>query len=252
MNTVLALIIMMHNNTIKSDIPASFSRYLIANLHRIEKLTMRDISNESYISTSSIINYCKALGFNSYSEFKHQLFDNIKIRKMQINFRYGKLNEAKLLEDIAHFGGGDFDPEELDQAINQVVDLIWANSSLSIIGALFPVALSYSFQEDLVIMGKPVYIKQLDHGEINHEFTRDSLILLITITGRFIQISSKFYHQIIEQPNDLAVVSQDRLTGKPGQVSVALPSIGDSEYNDVILLLIFDLIKIKYYKRYFK
>lgn len=252
MNTVLALIIMMHNNTIKSDIATTFSRYLIANLQRIEKLTMRDISNESYISTSSIINYCKALGFNSYSEFKHQLFDNIKIRKMQINFRYGKLNETKLLEDIAHFGGSDFDCDQLNRAVDQVVELIALNKSLTIVGALFPVALSYSFQEDLVIMGKPVYIKQPDYGVKLHEFASDSLILLITITGRFVQISSKFYHQIIDQPNDLAVISQDQLSGKAGQVMLGMPFIGDTEYNDVILLLIFDLIKIKYYKRYFR
>lgn len=248
MNTVLALIIMMANNTLKDDISTTFSRYLIANLGRIEKMTMRDISNECFISTSSIINYTKVLGFGSYSEFKHQLFDNIKIRKMQMTFRYGKLSSGELLRRIGSFAPADYDLEELDQQLDQVARLLQTNQSLTIIGASFPVALSYSLQEDLAVLGKPVWVQQPTYNDGVHEFQPDSLLLLITITGRFVQISANFYHQILESGNDLAIISQDTFAQDGTNTLVSMPFIGDTEYNDVVLLLLFDLIKLKYYR----
>ena len=250
MNTVLAMIIMIYNNSLKTDVATSFSRYLISNLYRIEKMSIREISSDSFTSTGSIVNYSKMMGFDSFSEFKHQLYDNIKIRRMQMSFRYSKLSCPELLERIASFAPEDFDLKELDSNVDKLIDLISKNDSLTIIGALFPVALTLSFQEDMAIMGKPVFVKQLAYNSGDQDFEPDSLLVLITITGRFVQISKNFYHQIIESTNDIAIFSQDSLTVARDILPVMLPFIGDTEYNDVILLLILDLVKLKYHTKY--
>ena len=84
MNTVLSLIIMIRQNSLKQDNNYIIADYIIKNVHDMEKKSIKQLSEDCFVSTKSIIKFCKILGMNTYSEFKSMLISTIKTRKMQL------------------------------------------------------------------------------------------------------------------------------------------------------------------------
>ena len=81
MNTVLSLIIMLSYTSLKKDINYTISKFIIENVDRIHKMTIRQIASECYTSTTSVLKFCHLLGFENYTMFKSHFVNTVKIRK---------------------------------------------------------------------------------------------------------------------------------------------------------------------------
>ncbi|OPJ57242.1 putative HTH-type transcriptional regulator YbbH [Alkalithermobacter paradoxus] len=53
-------------------------KYILENSNEVLNMKIHDLSSKAFISTASIIRFCKKLGFNGYSEFKANLAMSLK------------------------------------------------------------------------------------------------------------------------------------------------------------------------------
>lgn len=85
MNTVLSLIVMVCQNTLKDDVMYTIAQYILEHVYDIREMNIKSLSENAYVSTTSIIKFCQMLGFNSYSEFKNQFLATLQMRGMQLS-----------------------------------------------------------------------------------------------------------------------------------------------------------------------
>ena len=95
MNGVLSLIFMLSLNLLDTNVTYCIANYIIDHVKDIEDKNIREISKDSYTSTTSIIKFCHLLGFNSYNEFKSSFVFTYKDRLRQL---HRKLNDEKVDE----------------------------------------------------------------------------------------------------------------------------------------------------------
>lgn len=58
MNTVLSLIIMISQNTIRKDNMNFIASYIIDHLYEIDAMSIKTLAENCYTSTTSIIKFC--------------------------------------------------------------------------------------------------------------------------------------------------------------------------------------------------
>lgn len=251
MNTVLSLIIMLSYTSLKKDINYTISKFIIGNVDRIHKMTIRQIASECYTSTTSVLKFCHLLGFENYTMFKSHLVNTVKIRKRQIEERYQHFDEDELLELIKTTGyNSHFSYENLKNQLEALLNIILQASHIVIIGASFPLALTQAFQEDLIIMGKSVMVSQLQSD--NYEFDENTCCLVITFTGRYLYNYREEYKKFIHSPAKVCVISQNAHDFLDADLCVEMPIKEDNEFNDVHLLYMLDYIKYRFYQTGFQ
>lgn len=55
-------------------------KYIIANIDKIQYMTIRELAKELYVSTSTILRFCTKNNFDGYSEFKDALKREITLQ----------------------------------------------------------------------------------------------------------------------------------------------------------------------------
>lgn len=249
MNTVLSLIIMLCQCNLKKDVNYTISTYIINHLNMVENMSIKQLAENSYTSTTSIIKYCQLLGFHSYADFKRILYSTCKTRKLQLKDKLNKVTEEKLFRDIQFLSIENINYDIFIRNIDDIVELIYKYQIIHFYGATFPLGLTASFCEDMVIMGIPSYIHQIHYGE--HDIKKQKgLQIIVTISGRYIQTHRNDYYQLYTL-NDVAVlISQEKENIGDIALNLPLPKSENSENDEIIFLMILNLIKLRYYNKY--
>ena len=71
------------NNLTPTD--ETLNNFFLKNINRIGYITIYDVSKSTYISTSSIVRYCKKLGATGFKDFKLELMNSL-IQKYNMRF----------------------------------------------------------------------------------------------------------------------------------------------------------------------
>ena len=251
MNTVLALIILLAQNNLEKGITYNLSNYIIDHLYEINNMSMQELSKDAYISTSSIIKYCRLLGFNSYSDFKWQLRSTILNRKLQLDEKEENITLDKLLEKMQSYTLDVINKDELFEKVKNTAITINKTKKLYVYGAAFPVMLTQSLCEDMAIMGVSVHMEHISYAPLNID-KKDGAVMIITISGRFQETHQSEYQKMCLLNPDTILLSQDSQHVKNIKIYFNLPKTDSSEYDDIILLLILDMIKHQYYQMFYQ
>lgn len=238
MNTVLGLIILYTYQDLSKDINYTISKYIIDHLPQFLDMSMTDLSKNCFVSTTSIKKYYQSLGFNSYSTFKKHLKTSLNTRILQIHSRYKTMNQEDWYKQLLYFYTKE-DLQALDHNINDLITKLQNHKSLSIIGSISSNMIIQSFIEDMIIMGIPVHIHNINYNYNIHEL--DDLTLFITLSGRLITTYPQKYKEVTSHIKDLVLITSD--THYP---SLLPPKSIKGESTDLILLCLFMIIKTKY------
>ncbi|WRK53730.1 hypothetical protein SD457_00890 [Coprobacillaceae bacterium CR2/5/TPMF4] len=76
--------------------------------------------------------------------------------------------------------------------------------------------------------------------------------MIITISGRFQETHQSEYQKMCLLNPDTILLSQDSQHVKNIKIYFNLPKTDSSEYDDIILLLILDMIKHQYYQMFYQ
>lgn len=245
MNNILSLIFMISQNTLRNDLMYNIACYMIDNVADLKDKTIKQIAEECFISTTSVIKFCQLIGFDSFSDFKRELLSNYETRKMQLHNKHQNLTIDGLFDKIQNLSSDQIDKNDFLQRVDKIVNLLIQKKSINFYGAVFPLALTQAFAEDMAVMEIPVRVFQISKSD-NHIQKRQGLNIIMTLSGRFIETNRNEYNEICEVNDTTILFSKE--TEYIGKVSlnIPLPQTISSDYDDLILLLLLDLIKLKY------
>lgn len=249
MNSIIATLLIILNNTYTQDTNYTIAKYIASHYNDVKNMSIRELANACYTSTSSINKFISCLGIDSFSSFKKRMISSYNIRRNQAKKRFQLLSEDKIYLEIQHFNPG-IDIQMLDKQLNHIIEMIYASHNIIIIGASFPNALSLNFQEDMIIMNKFVSIQQKNHSK-NQLFDTvqlDDFVLVVSIFGTAFSV---FSNQIEELANikNKAIITQVRnnIDKYKFTEKIILPQSQDDEMYNITLFLLYTLLKTKYY-----
>lgn len=102
MNSVLSLIIMLSQNSLEKDSTYILCQYIINNISNMKDITITKLAEDCYISTTTVIKFCKLLGFNSFTTFKKNLVSGVQIRKLQLIEKYEEITIDDYFKNLNH------------------------------------------------------------------------------------------------------------------------------------------------------
>lgn len=251
MNGILSLIFMLSINSLDKNVTYNIANYFIEHLNEIESKNIREVSKDSYTSTTSLLKFCQLLGFDSYNEFKNQFVYTLKDRIRQLHRKLKEETEEEFLDKIINLSIFGMDKDKFLQGIEELVDSIHQEKVIYFYGAVFPLNLCVSFGEDMTIMGIPVHFIQISYkSEQIH--IKEGLHIILTYTGRFIEQRKFHYLQIVDNAKKSVLISREQEYVGDVDIILPLPKTKTIDYDDAILLFILDMIKLRYYQKYFK
>lgn len=251
MNGILSLIFILTINSLDKTVIYNIAHYFIDHINDIETKNIRDVSNDSFTSTTSIKKFCQLIGFDSYNEFKTVFLSTLKDRKRQLHRKVKDESLDDLFKKIEQISNSTINKEELLLSIETLVDIMHENKQLYIYGAVFPINICLSFAEDMTIMGVPVHFVQTSYDN-GQSLNNDTVNMIISYTGRYIQQRKILYFKIIDNAKKSILISHEREHKNEVDVFIPLPKTKSIDYDDAIFVLLLSMIKYRYYYKYYQ
>lgn len=252
MNTIVSILLLFTNNTLHQDIYYCIAQYILEHLDEVEKISIGKLANDCGTSIATINKFCHLIGLDNFKSFKNLLINTRLGRQRQIKMRYGQLNEEEMFQQIQQLSHGNVTQENLKKNINEVVDLIHQSKHIYLIGATYPLALSLSFVEDMMVFHKSFTIKQLGYLLDDIQYNKDDLIIFITVTGRILNNNRQVFMSMYNTPAKKVVISQNKVFDDFYKFDnfIQLEGQNDDESMNLVIVEILNLIKCFYYKKY--
>lgn len=241
MNTVLSLIILIRLNSLKKDNNYIIADYIIRHINEIVDMSINELAKQCFVSTTSILKFCKLLGFDTYTEFKNTFVLTLKTRNLQLKEKNQHLTKEELLEHIHSYSKDKNDIEEFKTELDHIIQAIQQYKSIYFYGATFPMSLTTSFTEDMALKG--YYVNTfINNYAIEQIKEKEGVHIVITLSGRYIETNRHNYIQITSMKYPSVLMTR-KLENK-GNVDycLQLPQTTSSQYDEIILLLILDYI----------
>ena len=245
MNTVLSIIIMLRLNSLNIDNNYMIADYIIGHLSEMKNKSIKQLSKDTFVSTTAILKFCNLIGFDTYSKFKNALSSTIETRKLQLLEKNKLLNPEEILNYIDSFASKKIDQDVFKNQIDQVVLKIKEYKAIHFYGATFPLALTTSFIEDMALLGIYVNTHQ-DNYEIRKIENHLGVHIMVTLSGRYVEANRNSYIQITSLDYPSVIISKNVINMNDINYCIQLPETKSSQYDEVVLLLLVDYILLQF------
>lgn len=253
MNTIVSKLLVYVYNGYNKDIYYEMSLFILSHLDSLKEMTASEFGHQCHTSLVTVKKFCQILGCKDFSMMKKYLFSTIEIRKKQIQERYSSYDENQIMSEIEFIAKNKIDREELKKSIEEIVDDIYEADVFSIIGANYPLFISFNFIEDMLVFQKNCLIQNVNYQLENIFDNCKTYGLLITVTGRYFMLNPKQSQIIQNSEAHFGIISQNKsIKDKIKNVNsfIHLPGYKDSESLNLIIINILLLIKNTYYEKY--
>lgn len=254
MYMLLSFFMIIANSSNNRDVNYYIARFLIENYLKIDQLTIQEIAEECFVSIPTIKKFFTQFGLNTYVEVKKKIRSERLIRKNQIEINYNKVNKENLIKGIFEISAeNNIDTFLHEKEINNIVSDIRKSNRIIIYGSTSFTQLLFSFQMDMITMGKTVFISSLvDHNLLDTK--KNDLVILISGSGRLFDSSLKMTSIFQQLDNPIYVFSGDVIPHYSFDINGKILLNVENEMFDTeyVVLFYFDLIKLKYYDNYVK
>ena len=254
MNTILSLLLSLITSSFSFDEKMTISIEIIKAVTSgtLSDMTSKELSERCYVTTNRLRSFCQYLGFHTYNDMRNALLQRLDVRREQLLHHVEETDENQILDWISYAAGRDFDKRAFLKSVQTLNDSIHACPQVIIAGAVFPESLSLHYQEDMIIMGKPVYSLPVAHDFVVPGVDEDTLFITLSLTGRIMEYFYPSFKEFLAQYENQAVITASTEMAAEHDFSskVLLPVEGDEETRNTILLMTLQLMKLDYYKRY--
>ena len=250
MNTVLTMLLIMIQGTFIDHVDRDIAVQLIENAYTIESLSLSQLAEKCQCSSATIHKFCKKLGFEDFRRLKAQMLLTMNVRREQMKEHITRTDPEAVLARIRELSGDSFQYEEFSKVMDMYHKALRNAKRVLILGAGYPQALSLHYQEDMIMLGKPVYPRPVGYKLEIPAADPQTVILVISLTGRmvdyfrqdFIDLSRKFEHVFL-------LSSRTNFPELSGKVHVLpFPMDGDDEGGNTLLVEILRYMKLCYYR----
>lgn len=244
MNTILSMIIMILQNSLKQDNNYIIASYILQNLDIFTSKSMQEVAQDCHVSTNTLNRFCSMLGFDSYRSFRSMLESTIKNRQEQLIEKNQYIDSNALLEEIKNYSQTDFDYTYFQQCLNAFIADVHKVKMIHLYAATFPLALSQSFIEDMAMLGVRVFVHQINYTNEKMIVDTEGIHVLISYSGRFMEVNHQHYQEFMHQNLHTYIFSQSQAETN----YIPLPKTSSIYYDDFIYLHILDYIVMQYSK----
>lgn len=256
MNTLLGRLVLYLNTCVKKDVIYEISCYIIKNYLDSDKLTLKDIMDNCFVSRASVTRFCEYFGFHTWTSFQDFLIKTKKIKEHQLESRLSNLEINHLYEHICYIAKIDTDEFKMDLAnkIAQLVDIIYKSKRIYLFGAIYPLALATDFQINMITQGIEVYHDfQSENNEIE-ELINTDLAIVLTASGRYVGECRGKFNLICQSPAKKVILTTSKQYASLQYIDqyFRIPTSKENGFNDFdyYIILILDLVFIEYYFKY--
>lgn len=253
MNTTLSLLLIILYSTNTQNVDYCIASQILKSLDQLDKLTVSSLNETCSTSTKTIQKFCKSLGFHSFSDFKSSLMATLNTRKSQIIHRISNTSQEKMLQNIQYISNNLLNQDEFQKSIDNIITSIYNASTIYIIGAAFPNALTISFQEDMNVMGKLTYCLQVNNNPQFPQFQDNDLIIMISLSGNFYKYGKECFEYLYKNhQKKIFLLSGYNEIQQPITENnfIRIPILEDNEDGNLLLLEILQYIKYLYFLKY--
>lgn len=157
-----------------NDIELLLYKYITRNKDKVIYMTIRELADESHVSTTTILRFCKKLNCNGYSEFK------VKLKLMIENTNEDKINnDNSFLVDYFK----KLNNSELDSKIKSVCELILSSKNLIFLGSgTSGILCKYAARYFSAIGRFATYIDD-PYFPTNYKAYENSLVIVLSVSG---------------------------------------------------------------------
>lgn len=247
MEIVLSRILKYMNGCLCNDYLYMIGSFIVQHYEEMEFYTLDRLVNDGKFSKEEVLNFCNKLGFENYIDFHQTLISDYELRVNQIRERMFGINEESFFDKLNR----DYDNSELKNSLEIICDLIFKKKRIILIGALYPMSISVELQTDFITFGKEVI--QYHHFMNDIELTDKDIVIFMSATGRTLTqfINDNTIHKkdgkiILITQNKKYVhhhINADHVIWVPGKFD-------GIEFNYQMMILL-DLLRIYYFKKYY-
>lgn len=249
MEIMISRILKYLNGCLDNDHMYRIGNFVIKNYTKMENYDKLAFIKAAKCSEHELVDFIVHFGIHSFDEFKERLLADHQQRMEQIHARMLNVD----INDFVKYLDTGYSKEELLQWIDDICDIIFKNKRIIIIGALYPSSVAVDLQTDLISLGKNV----IEYHQFDHEFkfNEDDVVFFITATGRMMEQNVKKLKPKNICNAYLVLITQNIAYRQYDNICAdyfihILGKFDGLQFNYQIMML-FDIIRIRYYQKYY-
>lgn len=183
--------------------------------------------------------------------FMVEHYQELRCKTLEEIVKESEYTEEDIMTFIGYLGYHDY--EDFLNLVDHLAEIIYENGRIILAGGYSPLSVTVDFQTDMISMGKQaVEYHQFDK---NFKFKDTDVVFFLTATGRALSHASKSLKEkglceshIVLMTQNIKYKNYDSICAD--DVVHVLGTFDGIEFNYQIMRL-FDLIRIRYYTKYF-
>ncbi|MDD8048503.1 MAG: MurR/RpiR family transcriptional regulator [Thomasclavelia sp.] len=244
-DVLLARILKYLNGALIINDGYRFSEFFVLHYNHFDKYSLEDVSKMTGIKPKAILEFLTHLGFDSYDEFLARWNSDVILRTDQIRARMIGLDINEYIEKL-----NVEDKDQFTMQIKTVTEKIKDAKRIIIVGALYPMSIAVELQTDLITFGEAVF--QFHSFDEHLRFRKGDYVIFISATGR--SMESFLYERkdmsLDECESLLITQNKTYLDKKITNETLRVLGTFDGITFNYQIMIVFDLIRIIYYKEY--
>lgn len=249
MDIVLSRILKYLNGCLDDDHMYKIGLFVVHHYVEMEDYSLQRVMQEGHFQEAEILDFCKHLGFDTYQEFQDELIADYMLRVSQIRARMLGVSATQLIEQL----DASYAKEEFVRELEAICQLIFKNKRVILIGALYPTSIAVEFQTDFITFGKEVI--QYHHFVKDFQFHKDDVVIFMSATGRTLHDYLKESASQNIQEAQIVLMTQNVKYTKKNDLGadyvIQVPGRFDGIQFNYQMMMIFDILRIYYYTKYY-
>lgn len=248
MNCFFNTLFMFINNPEVRDINYQIALGLLENGHELDYLTINELAERCFVSTSSLNRFFRIYGYKKYMIFKALFSSHMRIRYVQIQNRINE-KDYETLHKIFSSILIQADYERLiDMSwVEEVCEMIHKSQRVILIGSDEMSSYFTRMQADFYVMGKLV-IKDSVYKTNFFTPEQDDCVILLSMEGRIVDLNSWLLDKLKENnPHIITIGHYDYLQDAYG---LTIPQGLDEVLENMILDYYIQKITYYYAEKY--
>ncbi|MFR2504923.1 MAG: MurR/RpiR family transcriptional regulator [Coprobacillus cateniformis] len=249
MDIVISRILKYLNGCLYNDHMYQIGLFIVRHYVDMEDYSLERLMKEGQFSEAEVLDFCVHLGFHTYEDFQEQLLADYMLRISQIRARMLGTSAEQMLEqlDIS------YSRDELVQTLETICEYIFKHRRVIIIGALYPMSIAVDFQTDFITFGKEVI--EFHHFDKDFRFQEEDLVMFISATGRTLDAYIKENKDLNICDANIVLMTQNvkyrNFENICADYVIQVPGKFDGIQFNYQIMLLFDILRIYYYQKYY-
>ncbi len=249
MDIVLSRILKYLNGCLDNDHMYKVGLFVVHHYVEMEDYSLDKMLQVGHFTKAEVLDFCQHLGFSTYEEFQDELIADYMLRVSQIRARMLGISSEQLLEQL----DSSYSKEELVKELEQICELIFKNKRVILIGALYPMSIAVEFQTDFITFGKEVI--QYHHFIDDFQFQKDDVVIFVSATGRTLHDYLKESANQNISDAQIVLMTQNIKYKKKNDLGanyvIQVPGRFDGIQFNYQIMMMFDILRIRYYQKYY-